>query len=158
MASESQKGSKALMIGQIAKQVGIRTSKIRYYESVGLLSAPARRSGRRVYESEVLDTLRLIQFAQDAGFSIEEIRHVLRGFDRSTPASVRWQSMAREKLQDVATLIERAQRMQQILESLLSCECVQLSECASQCRPAVARSVAISTRRKRTSRSPVVRD
>src|SRR5437773_1963377 len=103
--------SEELRIGQVARQAGVRTSKIRYYESVGLLSAPPRVSGRRAYERDVLDTLRLIQFAQDAGFTIAEIRHVLRGFDRLTPASARWQMVAREKLRDVATVIERAQRM-----------------------------------------------
>lgn len=127
-----------LTIGQVAKQAGIRTSKVRYYESVGLLTAPPRVSGRRVYEGDVLNMLRLIQFAQDAGFTINEIRHVLRGFDRRTPASARWQSVARVKLREVAILIDRAQQMQRILESLLSCECVQLSECASLCGPAVA--------------------
>lgn len=126
----------ALTIGQVAKEAGIRTSKIRYYESVGLLSAAPRVSGQRVYDPDVLNTLRLIQFAQDAGFSIDEIRHVLDGFDRRTPASERWQKVAKRKLQDVATLIERAQRMQRVLESLLSCECVQLSECVSSCSPA----------------------
>ena len=126
----------AFTIGQVAKQAGIRTSRIRYYEGVGLLSAAPRVSGHRVYGAEVLDTLRLIQFGQDAGFSIDEIRHVLDGFDRRTPASERWQKVAKRKLQDVATLIERAQRMQRILESLLSCECIQLSECIGACSPA----------------------
>jgi MerR family redox-sensitive transcriptional activator SoxR len=149
MASD---GSEQLTIGGVAKQVGIRTSKIRYYESVGLLGAAPRVSGRRVYESDIVDTLRLIQFAQDAGFTIDEIRHILRGFDRSTPASARWQIMARAKLRDVAMLIERAERMQQILESLLSCECVQLSECARLCRP-LARARVRSHRRKGGSRS-----
>jgi MerR family redox-sensitive transcriptional activator SoxR len=125
--------SAGLTIGQVANQAGIRTSKIRYYETVGLLNAVPRVSGRRVYEREVLDTLRLIAFAKDAGFTIDEIRHVLSGFDRRTPASARWQAMARRKLEDVGALMERAERMQRILETLLTCQCVQLSECASLC-------------------------
>ena len=130
--------STGFTIGQIAKQAGIRTSKIRSYESVGLLRAAPRVSGHRVYDADVLDTLRLIQFGQDAGFSIDEIRHVLGGFDRRTPASERWQAIAKCKLQDVAKLIERAQRMQRVLESLLSCECIQLSECVASCGPTPA--------------------
>lgn len=125
----------AFTIGQVAKQAGIRTSRIRYYESVGLLSAPPRMSGRRVYHADVFDTLRLIQFGQDAGFSIDEIRHVLDGFDRRTRASERWQKVAKRKLEDVATVIERAQRMRRVLESLLSCECIQLSGCVAACGP-----------------------
>jgi MerR family redox-sensitive transcriptional activator SoxR len=127
-----------LTIGQVANQVGIRTSKIRYYESVGLLGVARRLGGRRMYGRDVLDTLRLIQFAQDAGFAIDEIRHVLAGFDRRTPPSARWQSVARQKLRDVDLLVGRAQRMKRVLEALLSCECNQLSECISLCDPEVS--------------------
>lgn len=138
-------------IGQVATQAGIRTSKIRYYESVGLLSAAPRVSGRRAYQREILDTLRLIQFAQDAGFSIDEIRHVLDGFDRRTPASVRWQTMAKRKLEDVQALMDRAQRMQRILEALLTCKCIQLSECARLCSTPLPLAAPARTRRRRRS-------
>jgi MerR family transcriptional regulator, redox-sensitive transcriptional activator SoxR len=129
--------SATLTIGQVAKLAGIRTSKLRYYESVGVLGPAPRIAGRRVYRSDVLDTLRLIQFAQEAGFAIDEIRHVLGGLDRHTPPSARWQHVAQRKLRDVGALIQRAQRMQAVLERLLSCECVQLSDCVTLCQPPI---------------------
>lgn len=122
-----------LTIGQIAKQAGIRTSKIRYYESIGLLKTPARASGRRVYGADILTTLRLIQFAQDAGFAIPEIHHVLEGFDRTTPASSRWHAVAARKLAEVRRLIGRARQMEALLGRLLACECVRLGDCVSSC-------------------------
>jgi MerR family redox-sensitive transcriptional activator SoxR len=122
-------------IGEVARRAGVRPSKIRYYEEIGLLAAPYRVSGRRVYAGDVLNALALIQFAQDAGFSIQEIRHVLDGFDRRTPPSKRWQEVARRKLQEVSVLIERAKRMQGMLESLLTCECVRLADCVDACNP-----------------------
>lgn len=128
-------GEARLSIGQVARTAGIRTSKVRYYESVGLLASARRPSGYRVYPSSVLDTLRVIQFAQDAGFSIADIRHVLAGFDRRTPASERWQRVARRKLEELKAQLERTRRMQAILERLVACECVQLSECTSLCGP-----------------------
>ena len=120
-------------IGQIATQAGIRTSKIRYYESIGLLKTPARVSGRRVYGQEILDTLRLIQFAQDAGFAIPEIHQVLEGFARTTPASTRWHAVAVRKLEEVRRLIARARQMEALLGRLLACECVGLGDCMSAC-------------------------
>lgn len=122
-----------LSIGAVARMAGVRTSKLRYYESVGLLPSGRRVSGRRVYGPEVLDTLALVQFAQDAGFSIPEIRHVLDGFDRKTPPSKRWRAVAERKLQEVRALMARARRMESVLETLLTCECVSLADCVESC-------------------------
>jgi MerR family redox-sensitive transcriptional activator SoxR len=36
-----------LTISQVARQAGVATSALRYYERIGLLPPPARSSGRR---------------------------------------------------------------------------------------------------------------
>lgn len=122
-----------LGIGAVARLVGVRTSKLRYYESVGLIQCRERVSGRRVYGPQVLDTLALIQFAQDAGFSIPEIRHVLSGFERRTPPSKRWHAVSQRKLDEVRALIVRAKRMERVLEALLACKCPRLADCVDGC-------------------------
>lgn len=131
-----------LSIGDVARQAGVRTSALRYYESVGLLAPPTRVNGRRVYDASAVDVLRLVQLAKGAGFSVAEIRKLLNGFDRTTPASARWQAMASRKLEDVNALIARAEHMRELLEKLLTCECVQLSECVTP------RPVALGRRRR----------
>ena len=118
-----------LTIGDLARQAGVRTSALRYYESVGLLAPPTRVNGRRVYDTSAMDVLKLIRLAKSAGFSMAEIRRLLNGFDRATPASARWQAMATRKLEDVNALIERAEHMRDLLQKLLTCQCVQLAEC-----------------------------
>jgi DNA-binding transcriptional MerR regulator len=92
-------------------------------------------SGRRVYDAEVLVVLRLIHLAKGAGFTVAEIRRLLHGFDRATPASARWQAMAARKLRDVTELIGRARHMQRVLEALLTCKCVDLAECVRPVPP-----------------------
>lgn len=124
-----------LAIGDVARQAGVRTSALRYYESVGLLGPPRRVSGRRVYSADVLDVLRLVQLAKGAGFTVTEIRRLLHGFDRATPASARWQAMAARKLRDVTELIDRARDMQRVLEALLTCKCVELADCVRPAGP-----------------------
>jgi len=116
-------------IGDLARQAGVATSALRYYESVGLLTPPKRVNGRRVYDAGAIDVIRLILLAKGAGFSMAEIRRLLNGFDRTTPASARWQTMATRKLQDVDALIERAHQMRDMLQKLLTCQCVQLADC-----------------------------
>jgi len=120
-----------LTIGTIAKRVGLRVSAIRYYESVGLIApAPARRAGgRRVYDERVFASIAIVQLAQDAGFTLAETRALVSGFEGPTPASARWQTMARRKLVDVEERIEKAQRMRALLERLLQCRCETLEQC-----------------------------
>ncbi|MGH7621648.1 MAG: hypothetical protein ACREMU_04860, partial [Gemmatimonadaceae bacterium] len=52
-----------------------------------------------------------------------------------TPASARWQALARCKLEEVTMRIESAERMRELLERLLRCRCEMLGDCV---RPRVA--------------------
>ncbi len=117
-------------IGEIALRAGIRTSAIRYYESVGLLPAARRVSGQRRYGEEVLTQLTLVQMAQEAGFRIDEIRTLLSGFPEETPSAMRWQDLAQRKLLEVDALIARMQTVRQVLEQSLQCDCLTLDACA----------------------------
>lgn len=122
---------KELTIGEVAQRAGIRSSAIRYYESVELLPAPRRINGRRRYDSSVFKRLAVIQMAQQAGFTVSEMRTLFNGFTAETPASARWQELARQKLVETDALIRRAQAMKQVLEEkLLHCRCLTLDECA----------------------------
>jgi MerR family redox-sensitive transcriptional activator SoxR len=108
----------------------MRPSALRYYESVGLLPAPARVSGRRRYDADVLPRLALIAAAQQMGFTIAEIGTLLHGFSPETPASARWRVLAAQKLPEVEALIARAQGMKRLLEEALTCGCLTLDACA----------------------------
>lgn len=69
----------ALLIGDIASQTGLTAATIRYYESIGLLSAPPRtRGGYRRYTETTLQELDFIKKAQSLGFSLEEVREIVR--------------------------------------------------------------------------------
>lgn len=67
-----------LTIGELARQVGLRTSALRYYEAEGLLEPSGRtEAGYRLYAPESVDLVRLIQRAQRLGFSLAEIRTLM---------------------------------------------------------------------------------
>ena len=119
-----------MTIGEVARRAGVRPSALRYYESVGVLPAPRRVSGRRRYEGEVLELLAVVRIAQHAGFTMSEIRTLLHGFSADTPPSARWRTLAREKLPEVEALIERALGMKRLLERGLRCDCLRLEDCA----------------------------
>jgi MerR family redox-sensitive transcriptional activator SoxR len=132
LKSRGKKAKRIMMeltISEVAKQAGIRTSAIRYYESVGLLPVPKRVSGQRRYHAAILRRLAFIQAAQAVGFSVAEMQTLLQELDGDEPLSARWQSLAKQKLAEVNTLIQRAQGMRQMLEQGLDCSCPDLEQC-----------------------------
>ena len=125
----AEKPGGLLSIGAIAQRTRLAPSAIRYYEAAGLIPPPRRVGGKRAYDSSVFEAIALVRLAQDAGFTLAEVRALLAGFDDRTPASARWRVMASKKLADVTERIERAQRMKLLLERLVRCRCETLSEC-----------------------------
>ena len=119
-----------LAIGEMARRAGVRPSTLRYYEDAGLLEAPARVNKRRRYDPRVLHRLAVIQWAQQAGFTLAEIRTLFHGFPERTPASARWETMAQRKLVEVEELIVRARGMKELLKKALRCGCLTLEDCA----------------------------
>ncbi len=123
-----------MSIGEVARKAGVRTSALRYYERIGLLPRAGRENGRRRYDGEALrealDRLAVVRVAQQAGFTISEIRTLLDGFSEDTPPSERWRVLAQDKLPEVEALVKRALGMKDLLERGLRCECLSLEECA----------------------------
>ncbi|MHC8366768.1 MerR family transcriptional regulator [Pseudomonas sp. ZT5P21] len=67
-----------MKIGELAHLSGFNASRIRFYEAQGLIQKVERRAnGYRHYPDQVLQTLYLIQCAQQAGFSLEELKQLL---------------------------------------------------------------------------------
>jgi MerR family redox-sensitive transcriptional activator SoxR len=118
----------ALTIGEVAREVGMRTSRIRYYESVGLLPAPERVSGMRRYTPDVVRRLGIIDVAQRVGFTLEEIRELL-STEHGT-AHEQLQRLAKRKLPDVDALIQRANAVRRWLEMTSHCDCETLDVCS----------------------------
>ena len=72
-----------LSSGELAREVGVNPETLRYYERRDLLPRPARtESGHRRYDPEAVSILRLIKRAQELGFTLAEIRELLRGLER----------------------------------------------------------------------------
>jgi MerR family redox-sensitive transcriptional activator SoxR len=118
-----------MTIGQVACHARVRASTIRYYESIGVLPVPEREAGQRRYTRDVLRRLAIIDVAQRAGFSLEEIRQLLRHTGAGT-AYESVQALAQAKLPAIVALIARAQAVRHWLEVASSCECATLDVCA----------------------------
>ena len=58
-----------MLIGELARRSGLNASRIRFYETKGLISVTRRANGYRAYSAEALVVLNIITGAQDAGFT-----------------------------------------------------------------------------------------
>ena len=118
-----------LTIGQLAARAGLNTSHIRFYERVGVLPEPERVSGQRRYRPEVLHRLSIIDVAQRAGLSLEEIAPLTGPGNRSADASAHIRALADDRLPHIDALISRAQAVKHWLQVAQDCDCESVDVC-----------------------------
>ena len=66
-------------IGKASELSGVGIETIRYYEREGITPKPDRTAaGRRVYDSETIARLRFVKRCRELGFSIADIKELLK--------------------------------------------------------------------------------
>ena len=121
-----------LTISEVARQVGVRPSAIRYYEQIKILPVAARIAGQRKYTLGAVHQLAVLRRAQEAGFTLDEIRLLFFGFSKSTTISARWRNIAAKKQIELDAQIMRIQQMKDLLKSLETrCQCDTVNQCGA---------------------------
>jgi MerR family copper efflux transcriptional regulator len=115
-----------LTIGEVARQAGVPTSTVRFYERRGLLAPDGRRSGQRRYRVGTMRRLVFIGMLQDAGLSLDDIAGVL-----DAPTVTDWKAIARRRLAALEDEIARLQQARAYLEGALLC---RYDHPATECR------------------------
>ena len=116
-----------MAIGEVAERAGMTASRIRYYETRGLLPEPERAAGQRRYGEEVFRRLAIIDAAQRVGFTLEEIRDLLGS--RDDLAHERLRQLALLKLPELDDLIARATSVRRALRICSRCSCESIDVC-----------------------------
>jgi MerR family redox-sensitive transcriptional activator SoxR len=129
-----------LSIGEVARQVGLRTSAIRFYEKHGVMPEPERHGGQRRYTADTVRRLRVLDVAKRAGFSLDEAKVLLDSADAGAYAPLR--DLAVRKLPEVDALIAQAQAVRAWLTTATGCNCDTLDVCGLFDEDAMALSVA----------------
>lgn len=122
--------SEKFPIGELARCSGANIETIRYYERIKLLPPPPRTaSGRRTYSATDLRILVFVRRARELGFSIDEIRALLRlgGPERATCREVREIAMVR--LEDVRSKLQDLKKLERLLATTVS-------QCSGRTAPA----------------------
>ena len=108
-----------MQIGALAKRSGLSASRIRFYEAQGLISVTRRVNGYRAYSPEALVALTIITSAQDAGFTLAEIRRFMPG-DLSRCRNGALPGALRKKIDDIRVIEKRLARTRLQIEALIA--------------------------------------
>ena len=146
-----------LTISEVARQVGLKPSAIRYYEQIGILPKAQRASGQRRYDNSVLYRLALVQRSRQMGFTLDEVRKLFFGFRTNTPVSERWKKLSARKLRELSELAEQIKTMQLLLTRISErCNCKELDQCGKGIFHAMCgeNKIAVPKRRRPHHRGP----
>lgn len=114
-----------LAIGEVAQRTGLSVTTVRYYDDVALIAATHRVGGKRRFDSEVVGRVNFIRRAQDAGFSLDEIRLLLN--DRAGT----WPILVDAKLEELTKRRERLDTMIGLLAEVRECGCEAIETCTA---------------------------
>jgi Hg(II)-responsive transcriptional regulator len=113
-------GDAAVTIGRLARAAEVGVETVRYYQRRRLLAVPHSGGGVRRYPIATIDRIRFIKRSQDLGFSLEEIRELMRLEQGGSRRDIRKIAVAR--LSSIREKLTALQRMEKVLSELL-CEC-----------------------------------
>jgi MerR family mercuric resistance operon transcriptional regulator len=124
-------GTGRIAIGGLARHTGTNVETIRYYERMGLWAAPPRSAGGyRLYGTDHLKRLNFIRRARLLGFSIAEVRTLLRLADDRKRPCAEARAVAEEHLADVRNKIADLKTMEKVLkETVARCAAGTGSHC-----------------------------
>lgn len=114
-----------LRIGDVAKQAGVNVQTLRYYERRRLLETPKRTaSGYRAYPPETVRLIRFIKRAQDLGFTLNEVKDLLRLRDAKGRKRSAVRDLAAARMMDIDRKLAQLRAMHSALRGLVeSCAC-----------------------------------
>lgn len=108
-----------MTIGRLARAAGVHLETIRYYQRRGLVDQPRRPAGGvRRYGDEAVARLRFIRRAQEIGFSLDEVKVLLR-LERM-PGCRDARALAAAKLAALDKRIADLQTVKKTLRQLIS--------------------------------------
>ena len=121
-----------MLIGQLAKKSGFTRETIRYYEKFGLITPDYRReSNYREYGPETLSVLRFIKKTKELGFTLAEIKEMIKAFQNQSYSCDRALTIVNAKLEKIDKEIARLERYKSNLYELI--EFCQQKTKSSQC-------------------------
>jgi MerR family transcriptional regulator, mercuric resistance operon regulatory protein len=125
------KATDALSIGALSKRSGVNIETIRYYERIGVMPAPDRSAkGYRVYGADHLKRLSFVRRSRQLGFSLDEIRGLLRLVDGHAYTCAEVRALTLDHVGEIRHKIEDLKRLKRVMEEMATqCSGERAPEC-----------------------------
>jgi MerR family transcriptional regulator, mercuric resistance operon regulatory protein len=108
-------------IGVLARQSGVNIETIRYYERVGVMPRPARSAGGyRLYQGDHVKRLGFIRRGRELGFSLDELRDLLRLVDRHAYTCKEVRALTLSHVADIRRKITDLRRLASVMMGIAS--------------------------------------
>lgn len=115
-------GRELYRIGEVSKRSGVSPQTIRFYEKKGLFSPASREGSRyRLYDEEIFRKLAFIGIAKDLGFTVGEIRDMLKVRVKSLEGFEEAKAITEAKLKEIEERIAALDAVKKTLGRLLEC-------------------------------------
>jgi MerR family transcriptional regulator, redox-sensitive transcriptional activator SoxR len=120
-----------LTISELSARSGAAASALRFYESLGLISASRTAGNQRRYPRHMLRRVAFIRAGRQLGLELREIQASLDLLpaDRA-PTKKEWSRAARTWQGRIDARIAELRRMSETLDSCIGCGCLSLRKCA----------------------------
>jgi DNA-binding transcriptional MerR regulator len=120
-----------MKIGDLARLTDTRVETIRYYEAEGLLPAPARTAGNyRIYEHAHLNRLSFIRRSRDLGFTLDQVRSLLRLADDQSGPCAEVDRIAAANVEEIDRKLADLQALRaELVQRLENCCATTIANC-----------------------------
>jgi Hg(II)-responsive transcriptional regulator len=115
------RSSGPVTIGGLARASEVGVETVRYYQRRRLLPVPSNAGGVRRYPLNLINRIRFIKKSQNLGFTLDEIRELLRLERGCKRKEIR--GVANSRLKSIREKIHDLERMEKVLAQLVhDCE------------------------------------
>jgi DNA-binding transcriptional MerR regulator len=115
-------GKNQIGIGALAEATGTKVVTVRYYEQIGLLPVPSRTAGNyRTYSNEHMRRLRFIRRCRVLGFTLDQVRDLLRLSSRKEQDCAEVDRITAQHLLEIEQKIADLKRLAKELRRLNNC-------------------------------------
>ena len=110
-----------MKIGQLSERTECKIETIRYYEKIGLLPEPGRSDGGyRIYDEGHLKRLSFIRRSRELGFTIDEIRGLLKLVDGGNYTCSDVKTITMEHVESIRQKIADLKKLEKTLSRIAS--------------------------------------
>jgi MerR family redox-sensitive transcriptional activator SoxR len=122
-----------ITITELAERSGVAPSALRYYESLGLITASRTSGNQRRYRRSVLRRVAVIRVAGTMGVSLRQVEAALKTLPKGRdPTPEDWERLSGWWRDELSTRIGTLERLRDQLQlsSCIGCGCLSLDRCA----------------------------